>query len=72
MDFCYQRALRPDHASCSDAWTPLARLALYVRSHWIRMPFLLLVYHLARKALVAEHDGNEDQAKPDAGNQPAG
>jgi hypothetical protein len=72
MDFCYRRALRPDHASCTDAWTPLARLALYIRSHWIRMPFLLLVYHLARKALVAGHDGNEDQAKPDPGNQPAG
>lgn len=50
MDFCYDRALRPVHASCDDAFTPLARLAIYVRSHWIRMPTGLLIQHLARKA----------------------
>ena len=51
MDFCYQRALRPVHASCDDRWTHAARLALYVRSHWIRMPLPMLVFHLGRKAL---------------------
>ncbi len=54
MDFCYLRALRPDHASCSDRWTGLARKILYVRSHWIRMPFHLLVVHLTRKAFFKE------------------
>lgn len=54
MDFCYLRALRPNHASCSDVWTPFARKMLYVRSHWIRMPFHLLIVHLARKAFFKE------------------
>lgn len=52
MDFCYLRALRPVHDSCTTAGTGLARSALYVRSHWNRMPFALLTYHLARKALM--------------------
>ena len=50
-DFCYRRALRPAHASCNTAGTPLARGALYVRSHWLRMPFPLLAYHLLHKAV---------------------
>ena len=50
MDFCYQRALQPLHASCDARATGLARLALYVRSHWLRMPFPLLAVHLTRKA----------------------
>lgn len=50
MDFCFRRALRPSHRSCEDAWTPLARWALYVRGHWLRMPLHLLCMHLARKA----------------------
>lgn len=59
MDFCYSRALQPDHASCARAGTGLARFALYVRSHWLRMPFLLLAYHLTRKALIPEKQGDE-------------
>lgn len=51
MDYCYQRALRPDHESCTTAGTGFARAWLYVRSHWIRMPFPLLVCHLVRKAI---------------------
>lgn len=50
-DLCYRRALRPSHASCDSAGTPLARTALYIRSHWIRMPLPLLAYHLGRKAV---------------------
>lgn len=52
MDACYARALRPDHASADTAGTGTARFLLYVRSHWIRMPWHLLTYHLARKALL--------------------
>ncbi len=51
MDFCYRRALRPVHESCATAGTGLARVCLYVRSHWMRMPFPLLVCHLVRKAI---------------------
>lgn len=60
MDFCYLRALQPDHASCVRAGTSTARFALYVRSHWLRMPFLLLAYHLARKALLPERHGDAE------------
>ena len=52
MDACFSRALRPVHRSCEDRWSAMARAALYVRSHWLRMPTHLLAYHLARKALV--------------------
>ena len=32
--------------------TPLARRSLYIRAHWLRMPPLLLAYHLAHKAIL--------------------
>lgn len=50
MDACYARALMPDHPSCDGAFTSTARLALYVRAHWLRMPSGLLALHLARKS----------------------
>ncbi|MFT7722598.1 MAG: nucleotidyltransferase family protein [Roseateles sp.] len=50
LDACYARALMPDHPSCDRPLTGAARLALYVRSHWLRMPGGLLLRHLARKA----------------------
>lgn len=53
MDFCYSRALLPAHDSCDTPGTPVARLLLYLRSHWIRMPAHLLVYHLLRKSLFS-------------------
>jgi hypothetical protein len=49
MDYCYGRALRPVHASCTVADTGLARAALYLRSHWIRMPLPLLTRHILHK-----------------------
>lgn len=50
-DAMYARVLRPQHPSTADVLTPLARRALYIRAHWLRMPPLLLAYHLAHKAL---------------------
>lgn len=50
-DRLWARALRPQHASATDAWTPLAMFALYVRAHWLRMPPVLLLRHLTVKAL---------------------
>jgi hypothetical protein len=50
MDACYDRALMPMHASCARPGTTLARLALYIRAHWLRMPPRLLIAHLTRKA----------------------
>nr|WP_207184307.1 nucleotidyltransferase family protein [Rubrivivax gelatinosus] len=50
LDACYERVLQPQHPSCETPGAPAARLALYLRSHWLRMPLPLLVRHLARKA----------------------
>lgn len=72
MDFCYLRALQPQHASCTRVGTGVARFALYVRSHWLRMPFLLLAYHLTRKALVPETPSDEREAEPGAAGGPGG
>jgi len=60
MDFCFHRALRADHPTCSDRWTPLARWLLYVRSHWQRMPLLMLLFHLSRKAIVRPRQRERD------------
>lgn len=53
MTACYKRALRPNHSSSSPRWTWLARKALYIRSHWMRMPIGQLVRHLAHKAFIS-------------------
>ncbi|MBL8381786.1 MAG: nucleotidyltransferase family protein [Burkholderiales bacterium] len=47
-----RRALRPDHPSCDDAVTRVARNFLYVRAHHLRMPAHLLLPHLLRKAYM--------------------
>jgi hypothetical protein len=51
LDFIYGRVLRPLHSSAVDGWTAWCCRALYVRAHWLRMPWPLLTYHLLRKAL---------------------
>ncbi|MDZ7595695.1 MAG: nucleotidyltransferase family protein [Thiobacillus sp.] len=55
MDSIFTRVLAPDHASCADAFTPTARLAAFVRAHWLRMPAHLLVPHLFHKAFVSPY-----------------
>jgi Uncharacterised nucleotidyltransferase len=50
MDALFLRALYPAHLGVADRLTAAARQILYVRSHWLRMPPLLLFYHLAIKA----------------------
>jgi hypothetical protein len=52
MDACYAHVLRPMHRTSELPLSGLARIALYARSHWLRMPLHLLTYHLARKAVV--------------------
>ena len=52
MDRLFCRALLPDHASCNDRFTQLARSVLYFRAHWLRMPWYLLLPHLSRKAWI--------------------
>lgn len=55
MNHLYRQAFRPLHPSCDSAWGGVGRLALYVRSHAIRMPPRLLLPHLAHKALVVPY-----------------
>lgn len=50
MDAIFLRALMPEHASCDDSLTAAARYAVYIRSHYLRMPLRLLAPHLLRKA----------------------
>lgn len=61
MDSIFTRALAPNHASCADAFTPVARLAAFVRAHWLRMPVHLLIPHLFHKAFISPYQRN---AKP--------
>ena len=49
MDALTCRAVTPDGWDSPSLGTSLARLLLYIRSHWLRMPPLLLTRHLARK-----------------------
>ncbi|HLX30547.1 MAG TPA: nucleotidyltransferase family protein [Casimicrobiaceae bacterium] len=51
MDMLLGAALMPDAARAS---TRLARQALYVRGHWLRMPVPLLAWHLTVKAFRRE------------------
>lgn len=60
MDALFERALRPDHESCADRWTGMARFLLYVRGNWLRMPPLLLARHLFHKAFIS----GREPAKP--------
>jgi HprK-related kinase A len=50
MDTLVTSALRPESPERADWRTPVALWLLYVRSHWLRMPPLLLAGHLLRKA----------------------
>lgn len=62
LDACYERALMPVHASCDGPLTGAARLGLYVRSHWLRMPAGQLARHLARKAWLRLQPPEEPRA----------
>ena len=55
MDSIFSRVLAPDHASCADTFTPAARLAAFVRAHWLRMPAYLLIPHLFHKAFISPY-----------------
>lgn len=68
MDALFARALMPDHSSCDDALTPLARWLLYIRSHYLRMPFHLLIPHLLRKAIKKRFSPAQEDAPKLEGN----
>ncbi|MDD5271413.1 MAG: nucleotidyltransferase family protein [Methylovulum sp.] len=51
LDALFLNALQPHHSSCHNRWTQLALLLLFIRSHWLKMPFHLLAVHLFTKGL---------------------
>lgn len=53
MDALFLRALGPNHPSCRDWLTNLAVWLLYIRSHWLKMPWYLLFPHLSRKVWMS-------------------
>lgn len=52
MDSLIDRAIFPQHPDRPSFASGLARLCLYLRSHWIRMPPWLLVRHLSYKTYL--------------------
>jgi hypothetical protein len=54
MDWLLARSLRPDHPTCALPGSRLAHQWLYLRSHWLRMPPLLLARHLFHKAFISK------------------
>lgn len=53
MDTLVESALFPEHPDLPSVPARLARFALFLRSHWIRMPPLLLARHLSYKTWLA-------------------
>ncbi|OOG51156.1 nucleotidyltransferase family protein [Polaromonas sp. C04] len=52
MSALLNRALQPLHPSCDGPGSDFARWLLYIRSHYLRMPWYLIVPHLTRKAYM--------------------
>lgn len=50
----FEQVLKPPHPSADNKSTRLARWLAFIRSHWLRMPLPLLIYHLGHKALESE------------------
>lgn len=51
------------HSRCQHAFTPLAKFALFVRSHWLRMPLHLLIPHLLYKTFKGD-TMDDSEAQP--------
>ena len=64
MDRLVPLALLPEHPSHPSRSAAVARLLLYMRSHWLRMPPWLLAYHLAYKFYVVRLRGAAKTAEP--------
>lgn len=54
MDTLFERGLQPNHRLAHDRWTAWALFCLYVRGHYLRMPFRLLLPHLLYKATLGK------------------
>ena len=56
MDFLFKRAFTPDPVQSRIPFRDIALFALYIRSHYLRMPLYLLLPHLLRKAWRKQRD----------------
>ncbi|XHS79253.1 nucleotidyltransferase family protein [Burkholderiaceae bacterium UC74_6] len=75
LDALYLRMLEPQHSSNGVSFPRLARTALYVRGHWLRMPPWMLAYHLGHKALFPTDNHQPMPTRPGdqrPGDQPPG
>lgn len=54
MNWLFMQGLQPNHTTAHNAWTATALWALYVRGHYMRMPFHLLIPHLVYKSTLAK------------------
>ena len=57
----FDRVLLPP--DLDDRGQALASLALFVRGHWLKMPFHLLAYHLGRKLVVPDPEQKKAREK---------
>jgi hypothetical protein len=64
MDFLFRRAFRPNQPDCLLPFTGPALQALYIRSHYLRMPLYLLIPHLARKSWMRRFATDSQEEKP--------
>jgi hypothetical protein len=64
MDGLFERALLPQHESCATRLSGFARMALYLRANWLRMPPWMLARHLLRKALIPPQGSANARALP--------
>ena len=63
MHDCVPLALLPQHPDQPSKRVELARLLLYLRSHWLRMPLYRLLPHLAYKFYLSVFPGKSARAK---------
>lgn len=59
MDQLFPSALLPVGVTGAGGWPALARFALYLRSHYLKMPVPLLLRHLWHKAVVTPFEYRE-------------
>jgi hypothetical protein len=52
MNWLLSNGLQPNHASCQTRLSGFKSWVLYVRSHYLRMPFRLLIPHLTHKSII--------------------
>lgn len=54
LDWLYQKALLPHHPDCLPRGAGFAQFCLFIRGHYLRMPFRTLFVHIFHKLFVAE------------------